>query len=219
MSLGDKNFHKTIIRKSLRYKIYVKRIVIATNNKHKLTELRRMLGAGWEVLGLEDIGCQADIPEDSDTFEGNALQKARWVMDRYGAELVAADDSGLEVDALDGAPGVLSARFSGKPHDDAANNALLLERLAHVPDEARTARFRTAVCLLRRGDSKPLFFDGSVEGHISRRPEGDGGFGYDPLFIPRGWDCSFAQASPEMKDSVSHRGRAVRKLIDFLAKN
>lgn len=219
MSLWDKNFRRAIIHRSLRYRIYVKRIVIATNNSHKLTELRRMLGESWEVLGLKDIGCHADIPEDADTFEGNALQKARWVMDHYGPDLVAADDSGLEVDALGGAPGVLSARFSGKAHDDAANNALLLERLAAVPDHERTARFRTAVCLLRRGEQEPLFFNGSVEGRISRQPHGEGGFGYDPLFIPQGWDRSFAQASPEQKDSVSHRGRAVRKLIDFLAEN
>ena len=186
------------------------KIVLATNNVHKLRELRKMLAPeGYEVLGLADIACRDDIPETSDTFEGNALQKARWVYERYGIDCIA-DDSGLEVDALGGAPGVYSARYSGRAHDDAANNARLLAELDGCSD--RRARFRTAIAMLRKADGGvPRFVEGCVEGDI-----GDGGFGYDPLFRPKGWNRSFAMATPEEKNDISHRGRAVRELLRFL---
>lgn len=190
----------------------MKQLVFATNNAHKLRELRQMLGDSYSIVGLADMGCSDDIPETADTFEGNALQKAQWVADRYGVDCIA-DDSGLEVDALGGAPGVLSARFAGPGHDSEANNRLLLEKMEGVAD--RSARFRTALVLLRRSDGIHTF-DGCVEGEILHERHGDGGFGYDPLFRPLGWDKSFAQASPDEKNAVSHRGRAVAKLVRFL---
>lgn len=193
----------------------MRKIVFATNNAHKLAELRRMTSeAGIEILGLRDIGCTEDIPEDAATFEGNALAKARWVKERYGYDCFA-DDSGLEVDALGGAPGVHSARFAGVAHDDAANNRLLLEKLEGVPAGGRTARFRTAIALLE-GDGEARYFSGSVEGRILDEPRGLEGFGYDPLFVPEGWEKTFGQATAVEKDSVSHRGRAVRKLVEAL---
>lgn len=193
----------------------MKKIVFATNNSHKLEELRRIFAGRYEILGLRDAGINDDIPEDAPTFEGNALAKASWVRDRYGYDCFA-DDSGLEVDALGGAPGVYSARFAGPGHDSEANNRLLLERLQgfRTPGE-RKARFRTAICLLE-GDAAPRFFSGTVEGHIIDAPRGAGGFGYDPLFMPDGWNKTFAEASGEEKDAVSHRGQAVRALIDYL---
>lgn len=194
----------------------VKEIVLASNNAHKLRELREMLRPeGYEVLGLADIGCADDIPETADSFEGNALQKAAWVYGHYGLDCIA-DDSGLEVDALGGAPGVRSARYAGGVgHDDEANNRRLLAELDGRTD--RRARFRTAIAMLRKADGGvPRYFSGSVEGEILESPEGDGGFGYDPLFRPLGWEHSFAMASPEQKNAVSHRGRAVRALITFL---
>lgn len=192
----------------------MKKIVFATNNAHKLEELRRIFAGRMEILSLRDIDCHDDIPEDADAFEGNALAKARWVKERYGFDCIA-DDSGLEVDALDGAPGVRSARFAGVAHDDAANNRLLLERLAGLQPERRTARFRTAICLLE-GTAEPRYFNGAVEGRIIESARGEAGFGYDPLFVPEGWTSTFAEASGAEKDAVSHRGRAVRALIDYL---
>lgn len=191
----------------------MKRIVFATNNAHKLEELRRLLADEYEVLGLADIGCKSDIPEDADSFEGNALAKASWVRNHYGLDCIA-DDSGLEVDALGGAPGVHSARFAGENHDDAANRRLLLKKLSAIPSEKRSARFRTAICLIQ-GEEKPKFFDGVVEGRIINEERGNGGFGYDSLFIPDGFTLTFAELPPEKKDAVSHRGNAVRKLKDF----
>lgn len=190
----------------------MQQLVFATNNAHKLGELRRMLAGRYRVVGLADIGCHDDIPEDADSFEGNALAKAQWVLDRYGLDCIA-DDSGLEVDALGGQPGIHSARFAGKDHDDAANNTLLLSRLQGVAD--RSARFRTVIALVRKG-ADPLFFHGAVEGSIIEEPKGTAGFGYDPLFVPEGWDKTFAEASPDEKNAVSHRGRAVRELCRFL---
>lgn len=190
----------------------MQQLVFATNNAHKLGELRRMLAGRYRVVGLADIGCHDDIPEDADTFEGNALAKAQWVLDRYGLDCIA-DDSGLEVDALGGQPGIHSARFAGTDHDDEANNALLLSRLQGVTD--RKARFRTVIALARKG-SEPLYFHGVVEGSIIDKPRGEAGFGYDPLFVPEGWTKTFAEASPDEKNAVSHRGRAVRELCRFL---
>lgn len=188
------------------------KLVFATNNAHKLGELRKMLAGRFCVVSLADIGCHDDIPEDADTFEGNALAKAQWVLERYGLDYIA-DDSGLEVDALGGAPGIHSARYAGAGHDDAANNAKLLSELAGAAD--RSARFRTVIALVRK-DHEPMFFHGTVEGTILNAPQGDAGFGYDPLFVPQGWSKSFAEASPDEKNAVSHRGRAVRELCKYL---
>ena len=188
------------------------KLVFATNNAHKLGELRKMLAGRFCVVSLADIGCHDDIPEDADTFEGNALAKAQWVLERYGLDCIA-DDSGLEVDALGGAPGIHSARYAGAGHDDAANNAKLLSELAGAAD--RSARFRTVIALVRK-DHEPMFFHGTVEGTIPNAPQGDAGFGYDPLFVPQGWSKSFAEASPDEKNAVSHRGRAVRELCKYL---
>ncbi len=188
------------------------KLVFVTNNAHKLGELRKMLAGRFCVVSLADIGCHDDIPEDADTFEGNALAKAQWVLERYGLDCIA-DDSGLEVDALGGAPGIHSARYAGAGHDDAANNAKLLSELAGAAD--RSARFRTVIALVRK-DHEPMFFHGTVEGTILNAPQGDAGFGYDPLFVPQGWSKSFAEASPDEKNAVSHRGRAVRELCKYL---
>ena len=190
----------------------LKQIVFATNNAHKLGELRTMLAGRFRVVGLADIGCRDDIPEDADTFEGNALAKAQWVFDHYGLDCIA-DDSGLEVDALGGEPGIHSARYAGAGHDDAANNALLLSRLEGAGD--RSARFRTVIAMVRKG-RQPMYFHGTVEGRILEAPRGESGFGYDPLFVPAGWDKTFAEASADEKNSVSHRGRAVRELCRYL---
>lgn len=196
----------------------MEKIVFATANAHKLSELRAMLAGRFEVVGLPEIGCTDDIPETADTFAGNALQKAQWILDRYPYDCVAADDSGLEVDALGGEPGVRSARFAGD-HNSVANNALLLFKLEEKEDPAeRTARFRTVIALARRG-AEPIYFDGAVEGHIIDIPRGNAGFGYDPLFVPEGWDKTFAEATPEEKNAISHRGRAVAKLVEYLSKN
>ncbi len=191
----------------------MKQIVFASNNPHNLRELRELAGADMAILSLDDIGCHDDIPETADTFEGNALLKARWVKERYGYDCFA-DDSGLEVDALGGEPGVRSARYAGEGHDSAANNAKLLSRLSGTTD--RRARFRTAIALLA-GNDEPRFFNGSVEGEILTEAHGEGGFGYDPLFRPLGWAKTFAEATPDEKNAVSHRGNAVRLLMDFLS--
>lgn len=172
-----------------------------------------MLGEAYNVLGLADIGCHDDIPETADSFEGNALLKARWVKDRYGYDCIA-DDSGLEVDALGGAPGIYSARYSGATENVAqANNALLLRELSGAAD--RSARFRTVIALVR-GDADPVYFRGTVEGRIIDAPRGSNGFGYDPLFVPEGWTKTFAEAGADEKNAVSHRGRAVAALVQFL---
>lgn len=194
-------------------------IVFATNNQHKLRELRQIVGDRINILSLNDIGCHDDIPENEPTLRGNALAKARWVAERYGKSCFA-DDTGLEVDALDGAPGVHSARYAGgEGHDAAANTALLLRNLQGVPAPQRTARFRTVIALIRPAGAEPIFFDGTVEGHILSAPDGDGGFGYDPVFQPTGWTCSFAQATAEQKNAISHRGRATRALLQHLLAN
>ncbi len=172
-----------------------------------------MLGGRFELLSLSDIGCHDDIPEDADTFEGNALAKARWVKDRYGYDCFA-DDSGIEADGLGGAPGVHSARYAGEHGDDEANNRKLLEELDGVSN--RHGRFRCSIVLLM-GDDEPQVFDGAVEGEIMHAPSGSGGFGYDPLFRPDGWDCSFAEVAPDRKHAISHRGRAVAALVEYLA--
>lgn len=186
-------------------------IVFATNNQHKLAELRRIVGDRYRILSLADIGCHEDIPETADTLEGNALQKARYIRDHYGYDCFA-DDTGLMVDALDGAPGVYSARYAGPGHDSAANMRLLLANMEGKTD--RSARFVTVIALILGG--REMTFEGRVEGEILTSPEGDGGFGYDPVFRPEGREVSFAMMSADNKNAISHRGRATARLIDYL---
>ena len=186
------------------------RLVFATNNRHKLQEVSAMLGNGFELLSLSDIGCTVDIPETSDTLSGNALQKARYVKEHFGIDCFA-DDTGLEVKALNGAPGVHSARYAGD-HDSEANITRLLNELNDMTD--RTARFRTVIALLT--DDKEYLFEGIVNGRIAEEREGSEGFGYDPVFVPDGYSLSFAQLGNDVKNTISHRARAVGKLVEFL---
>ena len=189
------------------------KLIIASNNAHKVSEIKAILGCFYdEILSLREAGIDIDVVEDADTFEGNALKKAREVFAVADADAVLSDDSGLMVDALGGAPGVYSARYAGEGHDDAANNAKLLDALKDVPG---TARFRTSVALIRRG-MPAVTADGSVEGVILRSPQGENGFGYDPLFYYEPLKKSFAQLTPEEKNSVSHRRRALESLCDKL---
>ena len=186
-------------------------LVFATNNAHKLEEVRQILGERFTIHSLKEIGCHEDIPETGDTFQDNALQKARYVKEHYGYDCFA-DDTGLEVKALNGAPGVHSARYAGD-HDSEANMTKLLQELEKKQD--RSAQFRTVVALILNGQE--VLFEGIVTGRIAtERHYGESGFGYDPLFIPDGFTETFSQMSPENKNQVSHRGRAVRKLADYL---
>lgn len=188
-------------------------LVFATNNAHKLDEIRRIVGDKFNILSLNDIDCHDDIPENEPTLEGNALVKARWIKNRYGYDCFA-DDTGLEVDALGGLPGVHSARYApGDGHDSKANMALLLANMEGKAD--RKARFRTAIALIQ-GDKEHLF-EGKVEGTITTAPHGKDGFGYDPVFAPlEGDGRTFAQYSPDEKNTISHRGRATAALLDYL---
>lgn len=192
------------------------KLIIASNNAHKVSEIKAILGCFYdEILSLREAGIDMDVVEDANTFEGNALKKAREGFAVADADAVLSDDSGLMVDALGGAPGVYSARYAGEGHDDAANNAKLLDALKDVPGEKRTARFRTSVALIRRG-MPAVTADGSVEGVILHSPQGENGFGYDPLFYYEPLKKSFAQLTPEEKNSVSHRRRALESLCDKL---
>lgn len=190
----------------------MKKIVFATNNNHKLNELRKLTEGKIEILSLNDIDCHDDIPETADTLEGNAVIKARWVKDRYGYDCFA-DDTGLEVTALGGQPGVFSARYAGENHDSLANMKLLLENMKDKED--RRARFRTVIALIE-GETEHLF-EGIVEGEIIREPKGNSGFGYDPIFVPAGYNETFAEMTADEKNSISHRGRAVAKLIEYFS--
>ena len=192
-----------------------KKIVFATNNKNKLAEIREMLaGTGFEVLSLADIGCHDDIPETAATLEGNALQKANYVYNKYATPCFA-DDTGLEVDALGGAPGVYSARYAGgEGHDSEANMAKLLAELGGNSD--RRARFRTVIALIEGGKEEPKLFEGRVTGEITADRRGGEGFGYDPIFRPDGHAETFAEMGHEMKNKISHRARAVAKLVEYL---
>lgn len=187
------------------------KIVFATNNAHKLSEVAQVVGDKFELVTLRECGITEDIPENEPTLEGNALAKARYVYSRTGLNCFA-DDTGLEVDALNGEPGVRSARYATDGHDDEANKRLLLERMHGV--ENRAAQFRTAVALIV--DGKEYLFEGIVRGDIACEEHGAGGFGYDPLFLPEGGALTFAEMSAEAKNEISHRGRAVRKLAEFL---
>jgi XTP/dITP diphosphohydrolase len=189
-------------------------IVFATHNPNKLEEIRQMLPPGLKLLSLDDIGCQEEIPETADSLEGNARLKASYVREHYGYDCFA-DDTGLEVVALDGAPGVYSARFAGPRADSQANIRKLLRLMEDKPD--RKARFRTVIALAVGRDF--YFFEGEVEGEILRQPSGTGGFGYDPVFRPWGYEQSFAEMPLQEKNRISHRGKAFRNLNSYIRKN
>lgn len=189
----------------------MRELIFATNNSHKLSEVQAVLGDAFKLIPLAQCGITEDIPETAPTLEGNALQKARYVYQKSGKNCFA-DDTGLEVAALDGAPGVHSARYATDGHDFAANNRLLLANLEGKTD--RKARFRTVIALIL--DGKEYLFEGIVEGDIATEEAGCEGFGYDPLFVPSGEIITFAQMSAEAKNAISHRGRAVAKLVEFL---
>ena len=186
-------------------------LVFATNNPHKLEEVRAILGSSRCILSLDDIGCREDIPETAPTLEGNALLKARFVHKHYGYDCFA-DDTGLEVRALDNAPGVYSARYAGDSKDPAANRKKLLRELDDKVD--RSARFRTVIAFIQ--DGKEYLFEGTVEGEIIREERGTAGFGYDSLFVPCAYTKTFAELGMEVKNIISHRAKAVNHFKDFL---
>ena len=190
----------------------MKKLVFATNNAHKLEEIRAILGDKVEILSLNDIDCHADIPETADTLQGNAALKAQYIYDNYGLDCFA-DDTGLEVEALNGAPGIYSARYaSGEGHDSEANMKKLLSEMQDKDN--RKARFRTVICLIE--DGKEHFFEGIVNGSIIRERKGGAGFGYDPVFVPDGYSETFAEMGNDEKNKISHRARAVQKLCEYL---
>ena len=190
-----------------------KKYVFATNNAHKLHEIRAILPQNIEILSMEDMDIHADIPETADTLEGNALIKARYIYERFGASCFA-DDTGLEVEALGGAPGVHTARYAGENHDTEANIDKLLMELHGETN--RNARFRTVIALIENGEEH--LFEGVLEGEIAEKRCGNNGFGYDPIFIPKETGKTFAELGPEVKNKISHRALAVGKLVDFISK-
>lgn len=199
------------------------KIVFATNNQHKLQEIRDILGNEFEIVSLKDIGCDVDIPETGNTLEENAMQKAQYVYDHYNLSCFA-DDTGLEVEALNGEPGVHSARYAeGTDHDSEANMAKLLRNLEGKDN--RKARFRTVIALIQKQDVCPCGctsikkvnrFEGIVDGSIATEKHGTAGFGYDPIFVPEGYDKSFAELGESIKNGISHRAKAVAKLAEYL---
>lgn len=190
----------------------MRKLVFATNNAHKLEEIRAILGDKVEVLSLKDIQCDVDIPETADTLEGNAVLKAEYIYRHYGLDCFA-DDTGLEVEALNGAPGVYSARYAGgEGHDSEANMRKLLAEMEGKTN--RKAQFRTAICLIEGGAE--LLFEGVVKGEIIEEKRGASGFGYDPVFMPEGYTETFAEMGSEEKNRISHRARAVQALCAYL---
>ena len=187
------------------------KFVFATNNKHKLQEVRDIMGNKAEILSMNDIGCNDDIPETADTLEGNALIKARYIYDKYKINCFA-DDTGLEVEALNGEPGIFSARYAGDSHDSEANMRKLLHNL--TGEKNRNAQFRTVIALIINGEE--ILFNGIVKGTITEEKMGGSGFGYDPIFIPEGYSESFAQMSNDEKNRISHRFRATKQLCEYL---
>ena len=191
-----------------------KKLVFATNNAHKLKEIRAILGNSIEILSLADIHCHADIPETADTLEGNARQKSRYVYEHYGLDCFA-DDTGLEVESLGGAPGVYSARYAdGQGHDSQANMNKLLKEMEEKNN--RKAQFRTIISLIEKGEERQ--FEGIVKGQITKEKRGESGFGYDPIFQPDGYETTFAELGSDIKNRISHRARAVAALCDYLTK-
>ena len=188
------------------------KLVFATNNKHKLDEVRKITSHHpVEIVSLAEINCFDDIPETADTLEGNALQKAHYIQEKFGLNCFA-DDTGLEVEALNNAPGVYSARYAGPGHDSEANMKKLLHEMEGK--ENRKARFRTVIALVWNG--KTYTFEGIVNGTITTAKRGENGFGYDPIFIPEGYDQTFAELGNDIKNQISHRAKAVEKLDEFL---
>lgn len=186
-------------------------LVFATNNKHKLEEISHLLEGTYEIIPLEAIGCHDDIPENHETLEENALQKARYIKEHYGCDCFA-DDTGLEIEALNGQPGVYSARYAGPAKDSKANMQKVLDNMQNQAN--RKACFRTIIALIL--DGQEYLFEGRVDGEILTEQHGSAGFGYDPIFRPEGFKESFAEMDLDTKNSISHRGRAVSKLVDFL---
>ncbi len=189
----------------------MKKIIFATNNLHKLSEVRALLGGAFEVVSLKELGFEEDIPETGTTLAENASQKSYYIYERYGLDCFA-DDTGLEVDALDGAPGVYSARYAGEHASYEENVTKLLQELKSKTN--RTARFKTVVSLILNGEE--FQFEGRVEGRILTQRSGSSGFGYDPVFQPEGYSESFAEMPSDLKNRISHRGRAMQKLFVFL---
>lgn len=189
----------------------MKQIIFATNNTHKLAEVQRLLGDQYKLVTPTELGITEDIPEDADTLQGNASQKAHYLHDRTGKNCFA-DDTGLEVEALGGAPGVYSARYAGEAKSSEDNITLLLKNLEGK--ENRKVQFRTVISLII--NDKEYFFEGSVAGHIIEKRHGKDGFGYDPVFMPDGFETTFAEMTMEQKNAISHRGRAVAELVKFL---
>ena len=189
----------------------MKTLVFATNNQHKLDEVQAMIGNNFKLKSLKDIGCDTDIPETGVTFEENASQKSKFIFENYQVDCFS-DDSGLEVDALNGEPGVYSARYSGS-RDTEINMQLVLDKLGN--NSNRTARFRCVISLIL--DRTEHLFEGSVEGSIAQKRSGTSGFGYDPIFIPDGYEQTFSEMSGEEKNKISHRGKAMAKLVQFLS--
>ncbi len=190
----------------------MKKIVFATNNEHKLRELKEILSGKFEILGLKDIGCNEDIPETAETIEENSMQKAEYVYRKYNIDCFA-DDTGLEIEALNGRPGVYSARYAGEEKNMEKNIEKILSELKDKTN--RKARFKTVISLILNDEKYQ--FEGIVNGEIIKSKQGAGGFGYDPVFMPEGYKITFAEMSSEEKNLISHRGRAVQKLIEFLA--
>ncbi len=188
------------------------KLVFASNNANKVAEIAAALPNTYEVLSLKEIGCHEDIPETGDKLEDNAIIKAKYVQDNFSLD-VFADDTGLEINALEGEPGVHSARYAGEHRDNEANIDKVLNLLSEVED--RAARFRTVICLIHGG--KQELFEGIVNGHMRKERTGTGGFGYDSIFQPEGYTITFAEMSMEEKNKISHRGKAFRKLIDFMS--
>jgi XTP/dITP diphosphohydrolase len=192
----------------------MKSIVFATNNKHKISEIQAILGDHFSIIPLSEIGCSEDIPETSLTIEGNANQKAHYVNNKYKVDCFA-DDTGLEVEALGGQPGVKSARYAGPGHDFDANVTKLLSELKG--QLSRRARFKTVISLIT--SENEMLFEGIINGIITTERRGNEGFGYDPVFIPDGYNLTFAEMPAELKNTISHRAIATRKLIKFLKEN
>lgn len=189
----------------------MKKIVFATNNAHKLSEVRAILEPGFSIISLADLGCTEDIPETAKTLEGNALLKANYIFEKFGLACFA-DDTGLEIDALNGEPGVYSARYAGEENNSLNNMNKVLDLLGNNPH--RTASFRTVIALIQ--GTNPKYFEGKITGKIAYQPQGESGFGYDPIFIPDGYSGSFAQIGSEEKNQISHRALAVKKLVEYL---
>ena len=189
----------------------MKKLVFATNNAHKLAEVKAILEPEYKIVSLLDLNCNDDIAETANTLEGNAIIKAKYIHDKFGLDCFA-DDTGLEIEVLNGAPGVFSARFAGENHDTQKNMAKVLQLMGDASN--RKACFRTVIALIQ-GETTS-FFEGKIEGNISFKPMGSSGFGYDPIFIPNGYDVSYAELSSAEKNAISHRALAVQKLVTYL---